>query len=201
MTHILNSVNNVKPSSSGDITLGISSIITSPVSSDVLGIDASGNAKKLSTGTQVGDLVLSVIVQSGGWGGGTDYTEGRQTRIRGNSSQIEEDTSLVTQQTQGSANFITGWTLVAGNYLFILNQAIDTGAGGTCNTQLYDVTNSSYVGPKVRYETGRFSSTLTYYSSISSNTLYEYRARDVVGTCRFLNSVTMFSCTIQIFKV
>jgi len=202
MSHNINSVNSIKTSSTSDIALTLSSIASSPSDRDVLCIDAAGDAKLIQPGkNQVGQLALSVITISGGWGGTAVLTDDTSLRIRGASALSKEDSSLVTKQTVGGAGFITGWTLVAGQYLFILNQAVDTNSGGSCNAQLYDVTNSQYIGPKVRFEEGRFSTTLVYYADISSNTLYEYRVRDVSGTCRLLNETTMFSCTIQIFKV
>ena len=201
MSHLLNSVNNVKSSSDGNIDLGLSSLVTASSSNDLLGIDASGNAKKLSAGSKVGDMAMSYVVQSGGWSGNITITDGYQLRIRGNSCTIHNDASLVTQHTVGSANYIIGWTVVPGNYLFILNNAIDTSAGGSCDSQIYNVATSSHVGPKIHYETGNFSTTLVYYASVSTSTRFEYRVLNVSGTCTFFNATSMFSCTIQIFKI
>lgn len=201
MSHALNSVNSVKCNSNANIDIGLSTLISSPNASEVLGIDASGNAKALTGATKVGDLGVSYVVQSSGWGGSPAITEGYALLIRGGSSQIYRDTSLVTIHTIGSPQWLQGWTVAAGDYLFILNQAIDTGPGGDCNAQLYNVTTSAYVGPKVRFETGNFSRTLTYYASVTSSTKYEFRVRDLNGTVSFLNSTSMFSCTIQVFKL
>jgi len=200
MSHLLNSVNNVKSSSDGNIDLGLSSLVTASSSNDLLGIDASGNAKKLSAGSKVGDMAMSYVVQSGGWSGNITITDGYQLRIRGNSCTIHSNGSLVTQHTVGSANFIIGWTVVPGNYLFILNNAIDTSAGGSCDSQIYNVATSSHVGPKVHYKTGNFSTTLVYYASVATSTRFEYRGLNVSGTCTFFDATSMFSCTIQIFK-
>lgn len=201
MSHLLNSVNTLKPSSIGNIDLTMGSIISSPSSTDILGVDGNGNAKKLSAGTKVGDQVLSYITDTGNWSGGSSLPEGYQLRLRGASCIINKDDSLVTRHVSGSASYIIGWTVAAGNYLFILNHAIDTNSGGNCNAQVYNVATSSYVGPKVHFEEGNFSTTLTYYASVGSSTRFELRARDVTGTCSFLNKTSHFSCTIQIFKV
>lgn len=201
MSHLLNSVNNIKSGSAGNIDLTMASIVSSPSSTDVLGIDGSGNGVALSTGAQVGDLGLSYITASAGWSGTATVVDGFQLRMRGNSCAIEQDSSLVTTHSIGSANFIVGWTVVAGQYLFILNNAIDTSAGGDCNAQVYNVATSSHVGPKVHFETGNFSTTLTYYADVSSSTRFELRALDVNGTCTFFNNTSHFSCTISIFKV
>lgn len=201
MSHLLNSVNNVKSSADGNINLGLSSLITSPSDNDVLGIDGSGNSKKLTVGSQVGTMGLSYITISGGWGGSATITNGFQLRMRGASCTIKIDSSLVTAHTIGGPGFIIGWTVVPGNYLFILNNAIDTSPGGSCDAQIYNVTTASHVGPKVHYETGNFSTTLAYYASVTSNTRFEYRALNVSGTCTFFNDVSMFSCTFNIFKI
>lgn len=201
MSYALNSVNNVAAGSNANVDLGLSTLIAAPNDFEVLGIDASGNAKALTGATQVGTMGLSYVTQSGGWGGTITITDGYQFRLRSASCQIEQDNSLVTRHTVGSAGFIIGWTVVTGNYLFILNHAVDTSAGGDCNAQLYNVATSAHVGPKIHFKTGNFSSTLTYYASVSSNTRFELRALDVNGTCTFLNSTSMFSCTINIFKV
>lgn len=201
MSYALNSVNNVAAGSNANVDLGLSTLIAAPNDFEVLGIDASGNAKALTGAIQVGTMGLSYVTQSAGWSGSTTITDGYQFRLRSASCQVEQDNSLVTRHLVGSAGFIIGWTVVTGNYLFILNHAVDTSAGGDCNSQLYNVATSSHVGPKIHFKTGNFSSTLTYYASVSSSTRFELRARDVNGTCTFLNSTSHFSCTIQIFKV
>ena len=199
MSHLLNSVNNVKSSADGNVNLGLSSLISSPSNTDILGIDASGDAKKLSAGSSVGDIVLSYVTQQGGWGGSPTVTEGYNIFMRGSSCTIEEDATLVTKHTL-SNSFLTGWTLVAGNYLMMASWGFSTGGGGDCNAQFYDATAASYVGPKIHFETGNFSNRLIYYTSISSNTKFEIRARDV-NSVGFFDSTSMFACTLQIFKL
>ena len=201
MSHLLNSVNNVKSSADGNINLGLSSLISSPSDNDVLGIDASGNSKKLTAGSQVGTMALSYTTISGGWSGSATITNGFQLRMRSSSCQIYENTSLVTRHVAGGPGWLLGWTVAPGNYVFILNNAIDTRAGGSCDAQIYNVATASHVGPKVHYETGNFSTTLVYYASVTSSTRFEYRALNVSGTCTFFNDVSMFSCTFNIFKV
>jgi len=201
MSHLLNSVNNVKSSNDGNIDLGLSSLISSPSNRSVLGIDASGNSKKLRVGKETGTLALSYTTQSGGWTGSATITNGFQLRMRSSSCQVYEDTSLITRHVAGGPSWILGWTVVPGNYLFILNNAIDTSAGGSCDAQIYNVATASHVGPKVHYETGNFSTTLVYYASVTTSTRFEYRALNVSGTCTFFNAVSMFSCTFNIFKV
>lgn len=200
MSHLLNSVNNVKSSASGNINLGLSSLISSPSDNNVLGIDASGNSKKLSVGAEVGTLVLSYVTQSGGWGGSPTVTEGYNVFMRGASCTIEENATLVTRHTLGSPNWLTGWTLVAGNYLMLASWGFSTSGGGDCNAQFYNVTAASYVGPKMHFETGNFSNRLIYYTSISSSTKFEIRARDV-NSVAFFDDTSMFACTLQIFKI
>lgn len=200
MSHLLNSINNVKSSSTGNIDLGLSSLIGSPSNNNVLGIDGSGNSKKLSAGTEVGTFVLSYVIQSAGWGGTPTITDGFSTFLRSQSSTVEQDTSLVTRTIVGGALWLTGWTLVAGNYLMIASWAFDTTGGGDCNAQFYNVDSSSYVGPKMHFETGNFSNRLIYYTSISSSTKFEIRARDV-NSVGFLDATSLFACTLQIFKL
>ena len=200
MSHLVTSVNNIKSSSNSNIDLALSSLITASAS-DVLGIDASGDAKTLTPKSEVGEMGLSCIAQQGGWSGSATINDGFQLRMRGNSSLIEENTSLVTKHTQGGAAFLIGFTVQAGNYLFTLNNCVDTNGGGNCNAQVYDATNSAFVGPKVHFETGNFSTTLFYYASVASATRFELRALDVAGSCVFFNDVSMFSCTFNIFKV
>jgi len=203
MSHLLNSVNNVKSSTDGNINLGLSSLISSPSNTDVVGIDGTGNSKKLALGSEIGTMGLSYVTQSGGWGGGgsVNMTDGFQLRMRGSSCTIERDASLVTLHVAGGPDWLLGWTVAAGNYLFILNNAIDTSPGGTCDAQVYNVATSSHVGPKVHYETGNFSTTLVYYASVSTSTRFEYRVLNVSGTSRFFNPDSMFSCTFNIFKI
>jgi hypothetical protein len=200
MSYLFNTVNNVKSLSSGNIALGLSSLISSPSNTNVLGIDTSGNAKKLSSGAAIGDIVLSYVTNSAGWGGSPAITEGFQTFMRGASCTVEENSSLVTRVVAGGAQWFTGWTLVAGDYLMLASWAFSTAGGGDCNAQFYDATNSNYVGSKMHFETGNFSNRLIYYTSISSNTKFEIRARDV-NSVGFLDSTSMFACTLQIFKV
>jgi hypothetical protein len=203
MSHLLNSVNNVKSSTNGDINLGLSSLISSPSDTDVVGIDGSGNSKKLAVGTEIGTQGLSYVTQSGGWSGAgsVNMSNGFQLRMRGSSCTIITNTSLVTPHTAGGAGWIIGWTVVPGNYIFILNNAIDTSFAGSCDAQVYNVATSSHVGPKIHYEEGNFSTTLVYYASVSSNTRFEYRVLNVIGTSRFFGPDSMFSCTFNIFKV
>jgi hypothetical protein len=200
MSHLLNSVNNVKSSTDANINLGLSSLISSPSNDDIVGIDASGDAKKLSAGSSVGTPVLSYVTQLGGWGGSPTVTEGYNIFLRGASCTIEENSALVTKHTVGSPQWLSGWTLVAGNYLMLASWAFSTAGGGDCNAQFYNQTSSSYVGPKIHFETGSFSNRLIYYTSISSNTRFEIRARDV-NSVGFFDSTSMFACTIQIFKI
>jgi len=200
MSHLLNSVNNVKSDTSANIDIGLSSLISSPNDSSIVGIDSSGNSKKLSVGTEVGELALSYVVQSGGWSGTANIIEGYQLTLRGSSCTIV-GSSYVTTHVITAPQWIIGWTVVAGNYVFILNQAIDTNNGSSCNAQVYNVTTSSHVGPKVHFETGNFSRTLVYYASVTTSTRFEFRARDVVGTPTLLNPTSMFACSIQLLKV
>ena len=200
MSHLLNTVNNVKSSSSGNIDLGLSSLISSPSNTNVLGIDASGDAKKLNVGAAVGDIVLSYVTQQAGWGGSPTVTDGFTTFLRSGSCKIEEDSTLVTKHTLGSAQWLNGWTLASGNYLMLASWAFSTASGGDCNAQFYNQTLSSYVGPKMHFEIGNFSNRLIYYTSISSSTRFEIRARDV-NSVGFLDSTSMFACTLQIFKI
>ena len=201
MSHLLNSVNNVKSSSTGNIDLGLSSLISSPSDTDVLGIDASGNSKKLTVSSKVGNMAMSYIVQTGGWGGSGTITEGYNTYLRGSSCTIEQDTSLVTRHVAGSAQWLQGWTLVAGSYLMLASWGFSLSSGGNCNVQFYDATNSTYVGPKMHFIAGNFSNRLIYHTTISSSTRFEIRARDVVNNVNLFDATSMFSCTIQIFKV
>ena len=201
MSHLLNSVNNVKSSASGNINLGLSSLISSPSNTDVLGIDASGNSKKLTVSSKVGNMAMSYIVQTGGWGGSGTITEGYNTYLRGSSCTIEQDTSLVTRHVAGSAQWLQGWTLVAGSYLMLASWGFSLSSGGNCNVQFYDATNSTYVGPKMHFIAGNFSNRLIYHTTISSSTRFEIRARDVVNNVNLFDATSMFSCTIQIFKV
>jgi hypothetical protein len=200
MSHLLNSVNNVKSDTNGNIDVGLSSLISSPNDSSIIGIDASGNSKKLSAGTEVGELALSYVVESGGWTGSANITEGYQLLLRGSSCNIV-GSSYVTTHLAGGPGWIIGWTVAAGNYVFILNQAIDTNNGSSCNAQVYNATTSSYVGPKVHFETGNFSTTLIYYASVTSSTRFEFRARDVASTPTLFNATSMFACGIQLLKV
>ena len=201
MSHLLNSVNNVKSSASGNINLGLSSLISSPSNTDVLGIDGSGNSKKLTVSSKVGDMAMSYVVQTGGWGGSGTITEGYNTYLRGSSCTIEQDTSLVTRHVAGSAQWLQGWTLVAGSYLMLASWGFSLSSGGNCNVQFYDATNSTYVGPKMHFIAGNFSNRLIYHTTISSSTRFEIRARDVVNNVNLFDATSMFSCTIQIFKV
>jgi hypothetical protein len=201
MSHLLNSVNNVKSSASGNINLGLSSLISSPSNTDVLGIDGSGNSKKLTVSSKVGNMAMSYIVQTGGWGGSGTITEGYNTYLRGSSCTIEQDTSLVTRHVAGSAQWLQGWTLVAGSYLMLASWGFSLSSGGNCNVQFYDATNSTYVGPKMHFIAGNFSNRLIYHTTISSSTRFEIRARDVVNNVNLFDATSMFSCTIQIFKV
>jgi hypothetical protein len=200
MSHLLNSVNNIKSSTDGNINLGLSSLISSPSNDDVVGINASGDSKKLSVGSSVGTPVLSYVTQSAGWGGSPVVTEGFTTFLRSISCEVEEDSALVTKHILGGAQWLNGWTLVAGNYLMLASWAFSTASGGDCNAQFYNQTLSSYVGPKMHFETGNFSNRLIYYTSISSSTRFEIRARDV-NSVGFFDSTSMFACTIHIFKI
>ena len=201
MSHMLHKINDVKTEITNNVPLTLSNLTGSPTSTSVLGIDDSGTIKKLELGTQVGDLILSYITKSDGWGGSGTRTDGFQLRMRGNSSNIKENTSYVTRHLQGSANFLIGWTLESGNYLMILKNCIDTNSGGSCNAQIYNVNSSAHEGPKIHFSPGNFSSTLTHYVSISSATRYEFRLRDTVGTVRNFNDTAHYSCTFNIFKI
>jgi len=201
MSHLLNSVNNVKSNSNSNIDLRLSSLISSPSDKDVVGIDASGNSKKLAAGTQVGDLAMSYVVQSAGWNGSGTITEGYNTYLRGSSCTVEENTSIVTRHAAGGASWLQGWTLVAGNYLMLASWAFSLSSGGNCNVQFYNATSAAYVGPKMHFITGNFSNRLIYHASIAGSTRFELRARDVVNHVNLFDASSMFACTIQVFKV
>ena len=201
MSHLLNSVNNVKSSASGNINLGLSSLISSPSNNDVLGIDGSGNSKKLAAGSKVGDMAMSYVVQTGGWGGSGTITDGYNTYLRGSSCTIEENSSLVTRHVAGGAQWLQGWTLVAGDYLMLASWGFSLSAGGNCNVQFYNATTSTYVSPKMHFITGNFSNRLIYHTSITGSTRFEIRARDVVNNVNLFDATSMFACTIQIFKL
>lgn len=200
MSHLLNTVNNVKSSSSGNIDLGLSSLISSPSNTNVLGIDAIGDAKKLNVGAAVGDIVLSYVTQQDGWGGSPTITDGYKTFMRSASCTIIQDSTKVTRHTAGSPQWLLGWTLVPGNYLMMASWVFSTSSGGDCNAQFYNATSGNHVGPKIHFETGNFSNRLIFYTSISSNTMYEIRVRDV-NNVGFFDSTSMFASTLQIFKV
>jgi|13_taG_2_1085334.scaffolds.fasta_scaffold00062_9 hypothetical protein len=201
MSHLLNSVNNVKSSSDGNINLGLSSLMSSPSDTDVVGIDGGGSSKKLAIGTNVGDLAMSYVVQSAGWAGSGTITEGYNTYLRGSSCTVEENTSIITRHAAGGASWLQGWTLVAGNYLMLASWGFSLSSGGNCNVQFYNATTAAYVGPKMHFITGNFSNRLIYHANISSSTRFELRARDVVNNVNLFDASSMFACTIQIFKV
>ena len=198
MSYLLNTVNDIQASSSGNIDLELSSFLGSPSNQNVLCIDGSGNAKKLNGGAQVGSLATSAIEQPSTWGGSPAVTEGYNI-FMGYNSTIETDASFCTMH-RLSNNFITGWTIVPGNYLMMASWAFGTSGGGDCNAQFYNATTSSYVGPKIHFETGRFSNRLIYYTNVSTNTRFEIRARDVNGV-QFFDSTSQLTCVLQVLKI
>lgn len=202
MSHLLNSVNSIKVGSNSNVSLTAQSMTQTASSDQLWGIDSNGNSKKINGGTKVGDKAFSMITNSAGWGGSNTFVNGTQLQMRGNSCIIERDNSIVTSLYQvGGALWTRGFTVIPGKYIFIANQAADTSAGGSCDAQFYDATNSTYVGPKIHFETGNFSSTLIYYADVSSNTQFQIRVNNVSGTVTLLNNVSLFSCTFQVFKI
>lgn len=199
MSHLLNSVNNVKASSAGNIDLSVSSFLSSPSNDNIMGIDGSGAAKKLTGGASVGDIATSCICPPAAWGGSPAVTEGYNIFLGGVSATLVTDSSICTVH-RLSNGFITGWTVVAGNYLMFASWAFGTSAGGDCNAQFYNATTGNYVGPKIHFETGRFSNRLIHYASVSSTTRFEARARDVNGVA-FFDNVSQTSCILQVLKV
>lgn len=198
MSHLLNSVNNVKASNAGNIDLSVSSFLSSSSNDNIMGIDGNGDAKNLSGGASVGDLATSCICPPSVWGGSPTVTEGYNI-FMGYAGTFETNTSLCTMHLH-SAGFILGWTLVPGDYLMFASWAFGTASGGDCNAQFYNATTANYVGPKIHFETGRFSNRLMYYASISSSTRFEIRARDVNGVA-FFDNVSQTSCILQVLKV
>jgi hypothetical protein len=198
MSYLFNSVNNVKASSNGNIDIGISSFLSSPLNDSILCIDESGNSKKLIPSSNVGNIAASAIEQPSTWGGSPTVTEGYNI-FMGYNSTIKTNSSFCTMH-RLSNNFITGWTLSAGNYLIIASWAFDTNAGGDCNAQFYNATAGNYVGPKIHFETGRFSNLLIYHANISSSTRFEIRARDV-NSVQFFDYTSQQTCILQVLKV
>ena len=201
MSHSLITVNSVGADNTGNINLGLSSLITATTSNDIVAIDAAGNAKKLKTGFEVGNVCMSFVCQNGGWGGNPALSNGSNLVWRTASATVVNNASLITLQTAGSAGWLQSWTAAAGNYIFIINQAVDTAQGGECNLQVYNVTDAAHEGTKAHLKTGNFSTTLIHYVSISSSKQYQIRVRDLVGSIAFLNATALFSCTLQIIKI
>ena len=199
MSHLLSTVNNVKASSTGNIDLPMSSIITAPSNANIAGIDGNGDAKKLSAGAQVGNLATSCICPPSSWGGSPSVTEGYNIFLGGILKTLVTDSSLCTVHLH-SAGFVLGWTLVPGNYLMFASWAFGTSLGGDCNAQFYNATAGNYVGPKIHFETGRFSNRLIYHASVSSSTRFEIRARDVNGV-QFFDNISQTSCVLQVLEV
>lgn len=194
MSHNTTKLNAESPSATGVISQSLEDL------SDVGTLTVSdGQALGWSAGPTVDavtlplgyDIAGSLFVISGGWSGAYTYVVGDGLYWRHPSATVNVDASKVTFQ---AGTWINQWTLAAGNYLIKMDIPLQPSAASAyVVVRLKDVTNSQYLGPKIKIGGGRSSNHLIFYVTPSASTTYMWEILSINGSVSLPNQTTLKS--------
>lgn len=145
------------------------------------------------------DVAGSLYVLGGGWGGGYTYVVGDGLYWRHPSATVNADASKITFQ---GGTWINQWTLAAGSYLLKMDIPLQPSAASAyVVVRLKDVTNSQYLGPKIKLGDGRSSNHLMFIVTPSASTTYMWEILSINGSVALPNATTLQSCQMLFLEV
>lgn len=194
MSHNITKVNAESPSAAGVVSQSLEDL------SDVGTLTVSdGQALGWSAGPTVDavtlplgyDIAGSLFVISGGWSGSYTYVVGDGLYWRHPSATVNADAAKITFQ---GGTWINQWTLAAGSYLIKMDIPLQPSAASAyAIVRLKDVTNTQYLGPKIKIGDGRSSNHLMFIVTPSASTTYMWEILSINGSVALPNQTTLKS--------
>lgn len=194
MSHNIINLNSQEPNRAGVVSQALEDL------SDVPTLSASdGQALGWSAGPTVSaidlplayDIAGSMYIGSGGWSGTHTYTVGSYVIWRHASATVIADASKLSFQ---GGTWISQFILAAGTYLIKWDIPFQPSAASAYIVlRLKDITNSQYVGPKIKIGDGRSSNHLMSIVSPTASTTYAWEVLATNGTIKIPNATTLQS--------
>ncbi len=192
MSHNIINLNAQEPNRAGVVSQAIEDL------SDVPTLSASdGQAIGWAAGPTIAavdvpaayDVAGSLYTSGGGWGGVYTYVVGDYAYWRHPSMSVNVDTSKVTFQ---SGTWINQFTLVAGDYLMKFDFPFQPSAASAyVILRLKDITNTQYIGPKIKVGDGRSSNHFMALVSPTASTTYGWEILSINGSVSLPNATTL----------
>lgn len=191
MSHNIVSVNNQKSDSTGAINLSLEGLndvsISNPSNGQVLGWSSPTVSAALNLVSPY-DIAGSMWQSGGNWGGSGTYAVGDGAYWRHPSQTLNVNTNKISFP---GGTWITQWTLQAGTYLMKWDIPFQLGSSSdSAVLRLKDVTNTQYLGPKIKIDSGRSSNHFMSIVSPSSATTYTWEFVSISGAVHIGNAQT-----------
>jgi len=192
MSHNIMKLNAEEPSEAGVISQALGDLsdvgTLTPSNDQALGWSAGPTVDAIDLPAPY-DVAGSLFVISGGWSGSYTYVVGDGVYWRHASATVNVDATKVTFQ---AGTWINQWTLAAGNYLIKMDLPIQPSAASAyAVVRLKDVTNTQYLGPKIKIGDGRSSNHLMFYVTPSSATTYMWEILSINGSVALPSQTTL----------
>jgi hypothetical protein len=201
MTHLLETVNNKNPDSTGNITLNVSDIdALSPSTSALLGVDASGDFALTSAAAATLPIAFSADLRQTSWSGTANYSVNFPLDYRNASATIYNDGTVT--PSKGIYNNWTGtWQLGAGQYIVHARWSSRSTAAGRILFRLYNTTDSTYHGNYTRLGKGRASCTVHAYLNLSGTKSFQFRVTDYIHQVQYMTSAYLPAVHVKFYRL
>lgn len=202
MSHNITKVNAEEASEAGVISQALADLSDvgplTPSSGQVLGWSAGPTIDSFDLPSPY-DVAGSLFIINGGWGGAYTYVVGDPLYWRHPSATVDADPAKLTFQ---AGTWISQFTVVAGSYLIKADIPLQPSASSAyAVVRLKDLTNTQYIGPKIKIGDGRSSNHLIAHVSPSSSTTYEWEILFINGSVALPNATTLQSCQMLFLEV
>lgn len=202
MSHNVINLNSQEPNRAGAVAQALEDLSDVPTlsASDGQAIGwAAGPTLAAVDVPEAYDIAGSMYISGSGWGGTHTYTVGSNVLWRQGSATIIADASKLTFQ---SGTWISQFTLAAGSYLLKWDIPFNPSAATAYVViRLKDITNTQYIGPKIKIGDGRSSNHLMSIVSPTASTTYVWEVLAVNGGIYLPNSTTLQSLQAAFLEV
>lgn len=192
MSHNVTSLNAQEPNRAGVVPQALEDL------SDVPTLSASdGQALGWSAGPTLApvnlpdsyDVAGSIYTSGSGWAGTHTYTVGGYYLFRYPSMSVNVDASKMSFV---SGTWISQFTLAAGDYLMKWDLPMSPSASSAWAVlRLRDITNSQYVGPKIKVGDGRSSNHAMVFVQPTASTTYAWEFLQINGGITLVTATTL----------
>lgn len=192
MSHNVTSLNAQEPNRAGVVSQALEDLsdvpTLSPNNNQVVGWGAGPTIAALDLPDSY-ETVGSLRTSSTAWAGTYTYSAGDNYIFRYPSMAVNVDSSKVSFQ---SGTWISQFTLAAGSYLIKWDLPISPSASSAYVIfRLRDITNSQYVGPKIKAGDGRSSNHAMVFVSPTASTTYAWELLSINGSMTLVTPTTL----------